>query len=459
MSLSSWLPGTFSRSQARRGRPRNLASRRKRARLFLEHLEDRALLASYTAPTVSVLIADINAANTAGGTNTISLTAPTTSPYLFTAVNNGTNGGNLLPVIAANDSLTIVGNGDTIERSTASGTPSFRLLDVAAGASLTLGNMTLQGGLASGSGISADGGAIDNQGALTLNGVTVQNNIAQGAPPTRSSAGQNAAGGGIYSSASLTLEGSTTVQNNQALGGSSVGLMAVQGRAPSGGNGSGGGLYVAGGTATLTSVTLSSNTARGGQGVGTYSGGGIGGQGGNGIGGALEVAGGTVTLSTNTLSSNVAQGGQGGSASAGYGGYGGNGIGGALQVSGGTASVSSSALSSNTTQGGNGGTGSPPGGGGPGSTNGGAGGNGFGGGLEVAGGTVTLTSVTVTTNHAYGGSNAPGAPWPADPLGEGGGLYIATGTTVYIDAFTLANVISNTASTSNPNIFGTYIET
>ena len=61
-------------------------------------------------------------------------------------MNNTTGGAKGLPVIAANDSLTIVGSGDTIERSTASGTPSFRLLDVAAGASLTLGSMTLQGG-------------------------------------------------------------------------------------------------------------------------------------------------------------------------------------------------------------------------------------------------------------------------------------------------------------------------
>ena len=97
-----------------------------------------ALLTSYTALTVSALIADINAANTAGGSNTITLTAPTTSPYVLTVVNNTISGANGLPVIAANDSLTIIGSGDTIERSTASGTPSFRLLDVAAGASLTL---------------------------------------------------------------------------------------------------------------------------------------------------------------------------------------------------------------------------------------------------------------------------------------------------------------------------------
>ena len=39
-----------------------------------------ALLASYSAASVSALIADISAANTAGGTNTITLTAATTAP-------------------------------------------------------------------------------------------------------------------------------------------------------------------------------------------------------------------------------------------------------------------------------------------------------------------------------------------------------------------------------------------
>src|SRR5208282_2860531 len=84
------------------------------------------------------------------------------------------------PVIAANDNLTVVGAGDTIERSTATGTPAFNLFDVAAGASLTLQSLTLQGGLAMGAGVSAEGGAIYSEGALTLNSVAVQDNQALG---------------------------------------------------------------------------------------------------------------------------------------------------------------------------------------------------------------------------------------------------------------------------------------
>ena len=72
-------------------RPRRTLPARRGARLTLEHLEDRTLLSNYSAASVSALIADINAANTAGGANTITLTAPTTSPYALTAVNNGSS--------------------------------------------------------------------------------------------------------------------------------------------------------------------------------------------------------------------------------------------------------------------------------------------------------------------------------------------------------------------------------
>ncbi len=273
-----------------------LASRKsrlpRRTRLVLEQLEDRALPSNYFAASVLDLSADINAANTVGATtNTITLTAATTTPYVLSVVDNTTDGATGLPVIGAGDNLTIVGNGDTIERSTASGTPGFRLFDVAGGASLTLQGLTLQGGLATGAGVSAEGGAIYSQGALTLSGVTVQSNEAIGA----------------VGAPGLTSNGGT------------------------GGNAFGGGLYVADGTAALNNTTLSSNTAQGGVGgAPAYAGTHNGGIGGNGFGGGLEVAGGLVALSSDTLTSNVAQGGQGGNASLhGSEGIGGDGFGGA----------------------------------------------------------------------------------------------------------------------------------
>jgi hypothetical protein len=162
----------------------------------LEPLDDRVLLTSYSAANVTALIADLSAANAAGGSNTINLTAPTSSPYVLRSVNNDTNGDNGLRVIAANDNLTILGNGDTIERYRAEHVPNFRLVDVGAGASLTLGNLTLAYGSTQGTGMLADGGAILNQGALTLSGVTVQHNIAQGSSAWGVVPG---CGGGIWS--------------------------------------------------------------------------------------------------------------------------------------------------------------------------------------------------------------------------------------------------------------------
>jgi predicted outer membrane repeat protein len=329
--------GTAARQLRRRSSPR---------RLSLELLEDRNLPSSYTAATVSDLIADINAANAGGGANTITLAAGTT--FVLSAVDNTTDGATGLPVIAANDNLTVAGNGDTLTRSTATGTPAFRLFDVAGGGSLTLNNLTLQGGLAS-----SVGGAIANQGTLLLTGVTVQNNVAQNdsAP---------VGGGGIYSSGSLTLTG-CTIQNNQALAG------AVR----DGYSAYGGGLYVEGGTASLTNVTLSGNTAQGGNGADGFQ---------------------NPEARRHPF---------------------------------------------------------PPG----------DGGDGLGGGMYVAAGTVTLRQTTVSGNAAIGGTRGQpvqGASPAKDGVGEGGGLYLASGASVYLDSFTMNNVTNNSASTSHPNIYGSF---
>src|SRR5436190_23797135 len=93
--LSTWKSGV-----ARSRRPQARPARRG-TRLILEQLEDRSLPSSYSAANVSELAADINLANKQGGTNTISLTAPTTSPYDLTA--NGFSG---LPAITGNNQLT-----------------------------------------------------------------------------------------------------------------------------------------------------------------------------------------------------------------------------------------------------------------------------------------------------------------------------------------------------------------
>jgi hypothetical protein len=350
MRLLQWLRLGLNRP----GQDRSAAPRRRGRRLALEQLEDRTVPSNFTATSVANLVADINAANAVGGSNTITLVAGTT--FNLSAVDNTTDGATGLPVIAANGNLTIVGNGDTIQRSTARGTPTFRLLDVAAGASLTLQNLTLQGGWILGSEVSAEGGAIYNQGSLELNGVTVQNNRAQGIQSSGSPGYQklveSAAGGGIYSGGSLTVEAST-IQNNQALGGDGLGTKSGWRDPGVGGEGSGGGVYIAGGMATFTNVTLSSNTAQGGNGhsVGGYQA---------------------------------------------------------------------------------------------------EGGNAFGGGMNVAAGTVSLLSTTVDGNSAIGGGGSAGG------VELGGGLYLAAASSVCLDAFTLSHFYHNSASTSGPDIYGSY---
>src|SRR5262245_7961423 len=127
-------------------------------RLRLNALEDRMVPTTFTAGTVPELIADISASNTTGGVNTINLVAGVT--FTLTAEYQDGTG---LPTITANDNLSIVGHGNVIERSKSS--PGFRLFNVAAGASLTLDDMTLQRGYAS---YPAVGGAVRSSGTLTL---------------------------------------------------------------------------------------------------------------------------------------------------------------------------------------------------------------------------------------------------------------------------------------------------
>jgi hypothetical protein len=292
----------------------------RRFRPAVHRLEDRAVPAGFTAASASDLTADIDAANATPEADTITLAAGKT--FTLTAVNNTTDGANGLPVIAAGEDLTIVGNAAVIERSTTAGTPAFRLLDVAAGGTLTLQNLTLQGGLSSALGRDGRGGGVYNQGSLTLSGVIVQNNTstAQGLDGALHPVGTF--GGGLYSAGSLVMTG-CTVQYNAAIGGAG---MYFWGYPYPGGDARGGGVYVAGGTAVISHTTIAGNTAQGGAGADgspgcdcdgfAQGGGGAGAQagadGGDGLGGGVYVAGGTVTLRDTSVTGNVARGGAGG---------------------------------------------------------------------------------------------------------------------------------------------------
>lgn len=318
----------------------------------VEQLEPRRLLATFTASSVAELISDINAANATGGSNTINLAPGAT--FKLTAVAVGNDGPTGLPVIRPGNALTIVGNGHTIQRSTGAGTPAFRLFNVAEGGSLSLRNLTLSGGLAPYSGGSI-GGAICSGGALSLDGVSIENCTAQG------ESGYAAGGGAIYSAGVLTVSNST-IQNNRALGGNGY-LNPFFFTPEPAGWAAGGGIYIDGGSATLTGTSFFSNLARGGDGISARRH--AGGRGGDGSGGAVHVAAGTVEITAATVTRNTAQGGTGGSATKGF---------------------------------------------------------------------------------------AKGA----DGVGRGGGLYIARAALVSMDSFTRANTRSNSASTSDNDIFGSF---
>jgi hypothetical protein len=306
-------------------RPAPAARNRGNLRPKLEWIEGRTLFSSYAASSLSALIGHMKSANTSAEADVITLSAGAT--YSLTAIDNSVNGPTALPRITGGGGLTIVGNGATVERSAAAGTPQFRLFDVAAGGSLTLKGLTLQGGRTAGShyvqGVGtvldpASGGAVFSQGALTLDGVTVRNNVAQGSSGSWGYFGYepvgDGAGGGVYSTGTLTVSGSR-FDNNFAIGGrgadyvpaADMGNFPPSHPATPSGHGSGGGLYVGGGSAAVSSSTFTGNTARGGD-----RSNGAGAAPGNASGGGLFLGGAaTVAVRSSTVTGNIAIGGMG----------------------------------------------------------------------------------------------------------------------------------------------------
>jgi predicted outer membrane repeat protein len=157
--------------------------------------------------------------------------------YTFTTGATGSTS-NALPL--GNITLTINGHGAIIQRSTAVGTPNFRLFYVPSGGNLTLNNLTLRQGKIPGS---FGGGIRSDGGPLTLNQVTVSNNSADW-------------GGGIYANGSglVTLTNSTVTDNTATSGG-------------------GGGISIYQGNLTLNTSTISNNTAYAGGGIDAGGGG------------------------------------------------------------------------------------------------------------------------------------------------------------------------------------------
>ncbi len=217
-----------------------------------------------TAYTVTCSDSDlISKINSAAGSSNQADTVTLTEDCVYTltsAVSDGTdNGANgLRRLTSASGALTIIGNGATIQRSSANGTASFRLFEVSSGTliieNLMLANgstsdaaglwnyggtVTLRNATITGSRASSDGGGIANSGTMTLINSTISGN----------SAGNNA--GGIYNDGTLTLTNSTVSGNSATV--------------------DGGGIYNIG-TLSLVQATLTANSA-GRYGGGLYMGG------------------------------------------------------------------------------------------------------------------------------------------------------------------------------------------
>jgi hypothetical protein len=205
-------PSTLRRSPVVRS-----GSLRQRFRPFCEVLEDRIALNTFNPVDVPTLIAAINSANTTPGGNTINLVPGMT--YSLTVNQGGSGGNGLAPIAAAGGPLVINGNGATITR--AAGSPNFRIFTVAAGANLTLNSVTLSNGSPlTGPGSAGQGGAIEDDGTLTINNSTLSGNHPVGSSPG-SPYSTNARDGAIRvnSGATATINSSVISGNKGAWGG------------------------------------------------------------------------------------------------------------------------------------------------------------------------------------------------------------------------------------------------
>ncbi len=280
------------------------------------------------------LINDIAAANGNGqASNTIVLAASSVYALTQNSVTQSNNapgfGLDGLPTISSN--LTIQGNDATIERGALQA--SFRLLDVSGGSDVTLENLTLEGGLTQGGAGGAGyygggggaglGGAIFNQGALTLIDVTLTGNAAQGGD------------GGAVSVTGPVSGSAGGMDQADSNGSGGFGSGGAGGKVGDGGfgGGAGGGSPAgvpgfAGGTAPsgywdqLDNISEQTGDAGAFAAIPVDSGGG-----GAGLGGAIFNDAGTLTVIGSAFTGNDAQGGPSSGADATDGGA----LGGALQ--------------------------------------------------------------------------------------------------------------------------------
>lgn len=236
------------------------------------------------------LKAAIASANSNGEDDTINLAAGST--YTLSSVDNTTNGPNGLPVITSDTTdrghtVTINANGATIK-----GNGAVRVLQVAAGANVTITALTISSGqqLSMDNSI-AEGGGVLNFGRLTLIDSTITGCYATG-NPNLSGPGPRAQGGGLSNHGICTLNRSTLYQNQAAMPPTPA----------AGGDTRGGAIYNTS-TLTLINSTIATNYAYGGDAANTNQAGWAFG------GGIYNDLNGSVDATNCTIAFNLAQGG------------------------------------------------------------------------------------------------------------------------------------------------------
>lgn len=227
-----------------------------------------------TVTNVTQLIADINYANTSGGTFTINLQPNTTFDLITINGVDAFNSADLLPIIGGPNAvnLTILGNGDTIQRDAT--IYGARLIEVAKGSSLTLDQMTLQNGYC----YAHNGGAIYNFGTLVISNCTLSGNISYYSGYSSDLLGGK--GGAIYNNAGTVIISDSFLSGNSAYGngpeceGGAIcndsGTVKISHSTISGNyaDGDGGGIYNHSGMVTISHSTISGNGADGYDGDG-----------------------------------------------------------------------------------------------------------------------------------------------------------------------------------------------
>jgi CSLREA domain-containing protein len=193
----------------------------------------------------------------------------------------GAGGGTL----QINKRLSITGPGTRIVIRRRDTDPAFRIVRIGTGANVTLTNLKIRGGKASG--VGAGGGGILNLGTLRLTNCVIADNAS------------TTDGGGIFNDGNLTLTNSGVSDNSAGIGGGAIAnpadrtLTLRHSTVLRNSAFNGGGIYN-NGTATLTDTRVSGNRTRG-------------------IGGGINNDGaGSLTLANSTLSGNSTESSGGG---------------------------------------------------------------------------------------------------------------------------------------------------